>query len=64
MKGNKKMLVILLPLAVVVPMLAASWIIGPQSIYVWAGVGLGMVAVWWMNRKPQPDQQPQDEVQE
>ena len=53
MQGNKKLklLAILLPLAVIVPLLAVSWLIGPGSIWLWAGVGLGMAVVWWMNRE-------------
>lgn len=39
------LLVVGLPLAVVVPLLIASFLIGPQSIYLWAGIGLGMLIV-------------------
>jgi hypothetical protein len=31
------------PVAVVVPLLIASYFIGPASIWLWAGIGLGML---------------------
>jgi len=51
MKGNKKLLLIGLPVAVVLPLLAASFIIGPQSIWLWAGVGIGMAITAWANKQ-------------
>lgn len=43
MKGNKKLLYIGVPLAVVIPLLITTYFVGPPSVWLWAGVGLGMV---------------------
>ena len=51
---NKKLLLIGLPLAVVVPLLIVSWLIGPTSIYIWVGVGLGMLYVSWKMKQMDP----------
>jgi hypothetical protein len=51
MKGNKRLLLIGLPLAVVLPLLVASYFIGPASVWLWAGVGLGMVIQHLVSRR-------------
>lgn len=59
-KPNKKLLLIGLPLAVVVPLLLASYFIGPASIWLWVGVGLGMLYVSWKVKQQKPAQKPDD----
>jgi len=41
-RGNINLLTIGLPVVVIVPLLVASWFIGPGSIWFWAGIGVGM----------------------
>lgn len=53
MKHNKKFLLIALPLAVVIPLLAVTWFIGPSSIWLWAGIGIGMAIHQIMARRQQ-----------
>jgi hypothetical protein len=48
---HKKLLYIGLPLAVVIPLLIVSWLIGPTSIWIWAGVALGMVIITWQLKR-------------
>ena len=60
MKHNKKFLLIALPLAVVIPLLVITWIVGPSSIWLWAGIGIGMAIHQIMQRR---QQQVQKEVQ-
>lgn len=55
---HKKLLYIGLPLAVVIPLLIVSYLIGPTSVYIWVGVGLGMLIVTWqLKRQKQPTSQ-------
>jgi len=63
-KPNKKLLLIGLPLAVIIPLLIVSYLIGPASIYIWAGVGLGMLIVsWQLKRQKQAPPPEQDKPQ-
>lgn len=59
---KRKLLAILLPLAVVLPLLVVSYFIGPAALWLWLGVGLGMLFVsWQMKRQPEqapPQQEP------
>lgn len=40
---KKKWLIALFPLVVVAPLVVASFLIGSQSIWIWIGVGAGMI---------------------
>lgn len=51
MKGNKRLLVILLPIAVVIPLLIVTWFIGAPAVWLWAGIGIGMVVFSAMQKK-------------
>ena len=49
---NLNLLTIGLPVAVIIPLLVVSWWIGPNSIYFWAGIGVGMAIInYWI---PEP----------
>lgn len=60
---KRKIFVFLFPLAVVFPLVVVSFLIGVQSIWLWIGVGLGMI---YLNRRlkraekhfPTPDENP------
>ena len=63
LKGNRAFLYIGLPVAVVLPLLFVSFLIGPSSIYFWAGVGLGMLIMnYWPSilQSPQKESQPNE----
>jgi len=55
LKGNKMALAVALPAVVVVPLLIMTFIGGPQLIYFWVGIGIGMVWVWWTRRGEESD---------
>jgi hypothetical protein len=46
LKNNRKAVTILLPIAVVAPLVLVSWLIGPTSILFWIGIGLVMIWGW------------------
>jgi len=48
-------LAVALPAVVVVPLLIMTFIGGPQLIYFWVGIGIGMVWVWWTRRGEESD---------
>jgi len=53
LKGNKKLLIIGIPIAVVLPLLIVTLIIGKAAIWIWLGILLGMIVVSWQMKRRQ-----------
>ena len=51
LKNNRKAVAVVLPIAVVAPLVLVSWLIGPTSILFWIGVGLVMIYWAWKSRQ-------------
>jgi hypothetical protein len=54
MKKRINFLSMALPVVVVVPLLVASYFIGPASIWFWAGIGVGMAVFNYFIKDNQP----------
>ena len=58
---KRKWLIVLFPIAVVFPVVVVSFLIGVQSIWIWIGVGLGMIYLNHRLKKTKKPVEPQVE---